>query len=292
MRLDPFDLTAVAIAEVGIAPLHALSIGVGWPHRADDWRLLMDLGRGVAALDEIGRVLGCAMWFPQAETFATVGMVITSPRLQARGAGAWLMREVLREAGGRSLGLNATRASTRLYQALGFRSERPVFQHQGEVGPGPGDGDGPPPGALLRDAEAADLPALAALDAAAFGAARAEVLRRLLAASHGQVLVRDGRVQAFALRRPFGRGSVIGPVVASGDADAIAVTRPLVAGPAGRFLRLDTRQAEGAFPAFLSRCGLAPHDTVDTMARGRPWTRPDRPAGAPTTYGLASQALG
>lgn len=290
MRLDPFELTAVDIAGLRIAALHALSVGVGWPHRADDWRLLVDIGQGVAALDDIGRVIGSAMWFPQAEDFATVGMVITSPRLQARGAGAWLMGEVLAAAGDRPIGLNATRAATRLYHALGFRAEGPVFQRQGEVAPVPHGAPEPPPGARLRDADAADLPALVALDAAAFGAPRPEVLRRLLAASRGRVLVRHGRVQAFALRRPFGRGAVIGPVVASGDAEAIAVTRPLLE-PAGGFLRLDTRQAEGDFPAFLSRQGLALHDTVETMSRGRAWTRAGRIA-APTTYGLASHALG
>jgi GNAT superfamily N-acetyltransferase len=301
MRLDPFELTAVDIAGVDLESLHALSVGVGWPHRADDWRLLIDLGQGVAALDEIGRVLGSAMWFPQAEAFATGGMVITSPRLQARGAGAWLTGAVLAAAGDRPIGLNATRAATRLYHGLGFRAERPVFQHQGEVGPAPGDGGlasgtlpagAMPQGTLSRDAEPADLPALVALDAAAFGAARPAVLRRLLALSQGRVLVRDGRVEAFALRRPFGRGAVIGPVVASADADAIAVTRPLLAPAEGGFLRLDTRQAEGDFPSFLSRRGLALHDRVETMSRGGPWLRPGRPGAAPTTYALASQALG
>ena len=291
MRLDPFDLAAVDIATIGVESLHALSVGVGWPHRADDWRLLVDLGRGVAALDEIGRVLGSALWFPQAEGFATVGMVITSPRLQARGAGAWLMGEVLAAAGARPLGLNATRAAVRLYRGLGFVPEGPVFQHQGAAAPAP-PGETPPPGAVLREVAAADLPALAALDAVAFGAPRPGVLGRLLAASRGTLLLRDGRAGAFALRRPFGRGAVIGPVVASCDADAVAVVRRELSGAAGQVLRLDTRQPEGAFRTFLARRGLVLYDRVETMARGRPWTAGARPAGAPVTYGLASHALG
>lgn len=292
MRLDPFDLAAVDIATVGVTSLHALSVGVGWPHRADDWRLLVELGQGVAALDEIGRVLGSAMWFPQTADFATIGMVITSPRLQARGAGAWLMGEVLATAGERPLGLNATRAAVRLYRGLGFVAEGPVFQHQGEAAPPPGDEPAPPPGGTIRDVAAADLPALATLDAAAFGAPRPAVLGRLLAASRGTVLVRDGQARAFALRRPFGRGAVIGPVVACCDAEAVAVVRPLLSGRAGQVLRLDTRQPEGPFRSFLARRGLALYGRVETMARGRPWTAEGRPAGGPVTYGLASHALG
>ncbi|MFE1597356.1 tryptophan-rich sensory protein [Methylobacterium sp. ID0610] len=81
------------------------------------------------------------------------------------------------------------------------------------------------------------------------------------------VLLRDGRIAAFALCRPFGRGRVIGPLVAASDADAIAVARPHVAARAGRFLRLDTRRKSGPFADVLMRSGAGPRHGDHAVAR-------------------------
>ncbi|WP_298957612.1 GNAT family N-acetyltransferase [uncultured Methylobacterium sp.] len=285
--LDSFLLRTVDLAEVDPRVLHALSVGVRWPHRVPDWRTLLAAGRGIAAVDEIGRAVGSAMWFPYSDGFATIGMVITSPRLQAHGAGRWLMDQILAAAGPRAFGLNATREAHRLYQSLGFVDEATLYQRQGRALP---PEDAPlPPGATLRAAQPADLDALVRLDARAFGAPRPALLAHLLAAGAGTVLARDGRIEAYALSRPFGRGQVVGPLVAACDGDAIAVGRPHVAAQAGRFLRLDTRRADGPFAAFLARSGLAVFDTLTTMSLGRSWPAPE-PDG-PVTYALASQAL-
>jgi len=290
--IDSFTLTIGDIADADVDKLHALSLGVGWPHRAEDWRFLQQAGKGVVALDEIGRVVGSAMWFPFGPNFATIGMVITSPRLQANGTGQWLMKHVQERVGDRDLGLSATRAARRLYLSLDFTPESIVYQCQGEA-------VAPPaaivsPGAALRPITPADLDAITELDRKAFGAERKALLAQLLEVSKGLALLREGRIEAFSLCRQFGRGHVIGPVVAATDADALAVVRPHVADHAGRFLRLDTRQKKGDFAEFLSRCGLPVHDTVTTMSFGRPWTvtAGNEPKQAQTTYALTSQALG
>jgi GNAT superfamily N-acetyltransferase len=290
--LDSFELKIRDITSVELDRLHALSIGVSWPHRAEDWQMLRETGRGIAALDEIERVLGSAMWFPYTEDFASVGMVITSPRLQAQGAARWLMDRVLAETGDRPLGLNATRAAHQLYRSMGFIAEATVYQCQSVANPPP---SAPlPAGASLHGVEKGDLPALAALDRDAYGADRTTLLGHLLAKSSGVALSRRGRIAAFALCRRFGRGHVVGPVVAGNDADAIAVTRPHVADHAGRFLRLDTRQNGGAFFQFLTRSGLSVFDTVTTMSLRQRWTmhEPTAEGTRPTTYALVSQALG
>jgi GNAT superfamily N-acetyltransferase len=71
--------------------------------------------------------MGSAMWFPHGKDLATVGMVITSPRLQVLGTAQWLMKRVLFACRGRNLRLNATRAARKLYLSLGFRAEQTVF---------------------------------------------------------------------------------------------------------------------------------------------------------------------
>ncbi len=290
--LSSFKLNVADVADVELAKLHTLSMGVGWPHRAEDWRIIRDMGHGIVAMDEIGRALGTAMWFPYGPDFANIGMVITSPRLQAYGAGRWMMEHVLTQAGPRAIGLNATRAAYRLYLSMGFTAGKTVYQCQGEaVAPEPGR---PPAGAVLRDISSGDLVELAALDRSAYGVDRSALLARLLEVSNGVALLRRKRIRAFALCRRFGRGHVVGPVIAETDDDAIAVTRPLVAEHAGGFLRLDTRQQTGDFPEFVARSGLRIYDTVTSMWLGR-CLATTQGAGAkkhPTAYALASQTLG
>lgn len=293
LAVDAFKVRVADIDDVDLGSLHALTMSVGWPHRAEDWQFLRDFGHGFVALDEIARVLGSVMWFPHDGSFATVGMTVTSPRLQTLGVGDWLMRRVLAESGCSAFRLSATRAARRLYLSLGFVPEKTVYQRQGEARR-PALLPAVPEGAALRRLEAADSEAANALDTRAFGVCRAGLLERLYPLASGYGLFRDGVLDAFALCRPFGRGHVVGPVVAASDEDAIAVVAPFVAEFDGRFLRIDTHLDDGAFPLFLAQCALPVYDTVLTMSLGRssfldPVTRgPSRPV----TFGLVSQALG
>jgi hypothetical protein len=222
------------------------------------------------------------MWFLMGDTHAAIGMVITSPRLQDLGAGRWLMGHVLAQVGTRSLVLNATRAAYRLYISLGFTPLSPSYQHDGVVTvipPGPAD---------ARPARPGDHGALLALDTAAMGFSRPDVLGRLLDMSAGAVVESDGQVAGFALCRRFGRGHVIGPVVAETEADAIALVRHFVATCQGEFLRVDTREPEGPFRDFLVAAGIKHIDTVTRMGLG---PMPE-PVGRAQSFALVSQSLG
>lgn len=292
LKIDAFSMRIADIEGVELDRLHALSLSVGWPHRAEDWQFLRETGQGFVALDEIGRVLGSAMWFEHGSGFATVGMVITSPRLQTLGAAQWLMHRVFDKIPGRSLRLNATRAARRLYLSLDFQPEKTVYQCQGiarvpttrSLAEVPGD---------IRTLDASNVPAAIALDAAGFGVERAALIEKLFAHSSGYGLFDGKKLTAFALCRPFGRGHVVGPVVAESDADAIALVRPHVADHSGYFLRVDTHMDNGEFAAFLSHAGMPVFDTVLTMSLGK--RLPDFSVGGsarPKTYALASQTLG
>ncbi|MDX8540444.1 MULTISPECIES: GNAT family N-acetyltransferase [Mesorhizobium] len=291
LKIDTFSMRIGDIEGIELDRLHAHSLSVGWPHRAEDWQFLRESGRGFVALDEIGRVLGSAMWFEHGADFATVGMVITSPRLQTLGAGQWLMKRVFEKVAGRDLRLNATRAARRLYLSLDFQPEKTVYQCQGVVrAEGTGRlaarGD-------VRTLGEGDIPAAIMLDGAGFGVRRAALIEKLFAHSAGYGLFKGDRLKAFALCRPFGRGHVVGPVVAESDADAVAVVRPHVADHSGSFLRIDTHVDNGDFAALLSHSGMPVFDTVLTMSLGKRLA--DYAAGDPAmpkTYALASQTLG
>lgn len=284
-RLQTYELTLRDIQESDVDMLHQLSVGVGWPHRPDDLRLLLQLGKGFAGCDKIGRMVASAMWFPIGDNFATVGMVITSPRLQALGAGRWMMNHVMEHCSDRDLQLNAPRPAYRLYDALGFKPVGVVHQHQGEAtDPGPAP---VPPGARVRPLEATDFADIVHLDKAAFGTDRTTILTALLPHSSGTVLERDGHAAGFALCHKFGRGHVIGPVVARDSADAIALAAPHVTNHAGSFLRVDTPN-EGEFRDFVRQCGMPEYDSVTTMALP-PRAKVDTGV---HTFALASHTLG
>lgn len=292
LRVDAFSMHIGDIQDVELDQLHALSISVRWPHRAEDWEFLRRTGHGIVAIDEIGRVMGSAMWFPHGNGFATVGMVITSPRLQTNGTGHWLMDRILNEVAGRRLSLSATRVARRLYLSLDFKPEKTVYQCQGTANRASSVALQSPE-RLVRRLNAGDLASASALDAVAFGANRAELVKRLDEQSVGYGLFRGQELLAFSLCRPFGRGHVIGPVVASNDGDAIAVVAPHVEHHAGQFLRLDTHIQTGDFASYLSQCGMLVYDTVLTMSFGKPPSdHAESARQLPTTYALASQALG
>ncbi|MCU0905925.1 MAG: GNAT family N-acetyltransferase [Rhodobacteraceae bacterium] len=292
--LDPYELRAVPMTSADVPQLHALSVSVVWPHRPEDWDLVIRHGHGLVARDEIERLVGSAMWFPLGDSHAAVGMVITSPRLQEHGTGRWLMGLLMDQIGDRGLVLNATRPAYRLYISLGFMPLSPVFQHNGEVTAVP-DADQLPalPGTEIRPMAPQDHAAIRALDHVAFGLDRAAVVTEVIGLSHGTVLTRGGVVRGFALCRRFGRGHVIGPVVAETETEVLHLIAPIVAGHRGQFLRMDTRAPDGALRRFLVAHGLVHHDTVTRMVLGAPLPAPGVAAGGQgRTFGLLNQAFG
>jgi GNAT superfamily N-acetyltransferase len=287
VRLKSFELFARDIDGIDVNLLHALSTSVGWPHRPKDWEMLRRAGKGIVAVDGIGRVFGSAMWFPHGDDFATIGLVITSPRTQAQGNGRWLMERVFAECGGRHLSLNATRAAYALYRSLAFVDEGIVHLHQGKVSAAlpslprlNGHFEELAPGRLAE---------IAALDLAAFGVDRLPLLELLAEQASIRVLRRDGVAVGYSMCRAFGQGHVIGPLVASNDDDAIHLAAVHLEAFAGSFMRVDTRST-GAFAAFLRRNGLSVTDTVTTMSKGRRFLN-EKP-GEPMVFGLAGHALG
>ncbi|ABL73014.1 N-acetyltransferase [Paracoccus denitrificans] len=284
--VETFALVAQPMTRADIPRLHELSVGVGWMHRPEDWEAVLGLGKGLFVVDEIGRAVASAMWFPMGDELASIGMVITAPRLQEYGTGRWLMEQILGQTTGRDLMLSATHAAYKLYCSLGLQPGPTIFQHNGFVTDAP-PGTAPPE-AEVRPLHPEDEAAIRALDARAFTAQRQAVLDHLLSVGQGTVLLRQGHIAGFAFCRRFGRGHVIGPVVADTEAEAIALISPHIRAHAGGFVRMDTRQAEGPLRDHLTACGMKLHETATSMSRGAERFQQQ----TPRIFGLFSQALG
>jgi hypothetical protein len=95
----------------------------------------------------------------------------------------------------------------------------------------------------LRTISEADFDTLIALNAPAFGTDRTRLLHILAGGSSAYDSWRDGALVAYAYRRRFGRGQVIGPIVASNDDDAIRLFSAHLTELPGQFAYVSTRGA-------------------------------------------------
>lgn len=285
------DCQAAPVALVPFAAAHlpgalALSQEMSWPYRLEDWDFALRVGEGFA-LERDGAVIGTAAVFPDEGACATVGMIIVSGANQGRGYGKLLLEALLAAAGPRSILLNSTEAGRGLYERYGFTPVGTLSQHQGPFRRAHAAGSDAD---ILADVDIrmmapADLAAVARLDREATGFARRPMLERLVAAGAGLVLLRDGAPAGYAVSRPFGRGHVIGPVVAGSPDEARRLIEAALAPLDGRFVRIDAPDATQLSPWFAG-IGLPKVGSALTMVRGAlPPTGPAR------LFALANQSF-
>lgn len=269
-----------------LAAMHGLAQQMSWPHRAEDCAQMLALGAGIAAVDGDGSTIGVGLRWSFGRDVGTIGLMLVAPERQGRGIGRALMTALIADSGSRALMLNATAEGLPLYEKVGFVSTGVVRQHQGRLAEGavlP-----PAPDVRRRRAVPADRAQLCALDAAVFGADRSALIGRLLASGDAWLADRAGQPGGFAILRAFGRGTIIGPVVASSEDEAIALVAAAArAAPAG-VLRVDIAAPAERLAAWLTAAGLPAIDAVTIMRRGN-W--PATSQGL-QRFGLALQAWG
>ena len=268
---------------------HRLSEAVQWPHRLVDWKFVVALGEGVVA-ERDGAVVGSGLVWNWGPAHATLGLVIVDPACQGQRIGIRLMQALLEIAGERSILLHATAEGRGLYERLGFVQAAEVRQHQGQAAHAPLVAL--ESGARLRPASRRDLARLVALDAAACGMPRDALIRKLVETAETVVLDHDGQPRGFSMLRRFGRGWVIGPVVAPDAEAARALIAHWVARETGKFVRIDTDYACG-LTGWLETLGLKRVGNPTAMVRGAALVRGAAVKGMPArAFALVSQALG
>ncbi|WP_457428192.1 GNAT family N-acetyltransferase, partial [Roseateles sp. P5_E7] len=229
-----------------------------------------------------GTVIATAGWWAYGEDHASAGMIIVTKAAQGRGHGARLMDALLTAAHPRTITLNSTAEGLALYERRGFVRIGVVQQHQGV----PHERRQAPPASLVRAMAPLDVEAVARLDQRATGWARRQMLDRLIQAGDGHVLVRDGEPRGYAVSRLFGRGHVIGPVVAEHAADARALIEAALARLGQVFVRVDTA-ATTQLGDWLESIGLRQISDAITMVKGPHIP----PAGPARMFALANQSF-
>jgi len=272
------------MGESDLSAAHALSCSVGWPHRLEDWQFALAVGEGIVACQG-QRLVGTAMWWRYEGRQARIGLVTVDPAIQRAGIGRQMMNAIIERLAEPRIILNATEAGDPLYRRLGFSPVGTIIQHQGAS-------FGAPlvplrAGERIRPLGRNDTERLIALDASAIGARRDKVIAELTRDGDAVILDDSGDTVGFAFFRRFGRGHVIGPVVARDTAAARALVAHWIGLNAGMFLRVDV-PGESGLSDWLDDLGLARVSPVLTMVRGAPLD----PPGPFRTFGLVSQALG
>lgn len=272
------------MGEADIEAAHALSVEVQWPHRQEDWRFVVALGEGFVA-ERDGQIVGTALRWKWGDRQATLGMVIVAPQLQGRRIGQRLIQVLMSDMDGRTVTLHATIEGRGLYERMGFVTQSEVRQHQGIAQPAPLVVPGP--GLRLRPLGRGDAEHLIGLDRRASGMSRGPALRALMDIAEGVVLDHDGEAVGFSLLRRFGRGHVIGPVVAPDLAGAQALIAHWTGLLAQKFVRIDV-DAHSGLIEWLESQGLQRVGNVAVMTRGEP---PER-GPSHGLYALINQAMG
>ena len=276
------DLVIVPFATSHLQGALKLSQEMSWPYRLADWDVALQLGHGFV-LQRAGAVVGTAAWWPYGETHASAGMIIVAKAAQGRGYGVRLMDALLASAHPRSIALNSTAEGIALYRRRGFVPIGVIHQHQGI----PRGRHEPPPPGLVRRMAASDFETIMRLDREATGLERRQMLEKLLQSGDGYVLQHDGMARGYAVSRLFGRGHVIGPVVAESLTDARALIEAALARLGSVFVRIDT-SATSQLGEWLEGIGLEQVGDATTMILGTP-----APSSGPArVFAIPNQSFG
>jgi N-acetylglutamate synthase-like GNAT family acetyltransferase len=221
------------------------------------------------------------MMTPFGSDAAAINMVIVDAAMRGRGLGRRLMDAALEKAGARNCRLVATTEGLPLYEKLGFVAVGEIVQHQGKAL----KVAAPATVSWARDNEHEKI---YSLDRAAYDLDRSKLMSVLRHAAQFAVIREKGEVAAFAGVRAFGRGLVIGPVVAASRQQAKDLIQFLLAHHDGDFVRLDTELSTGLGPWLVER-GLAHVGGAIPMRRG---PKTERVETSYRPYALVNQALG
>ena len=269
---DPFALDTLTAADT-----HAcwqLSQALRWPHREADWQQFITWAKAHGAPLAVrvdGQLIGCGLAWQWGHDQGSIGMVIVDNAWQRRGIGKRLFKGLLQALDGRDVMLQATAQGRPLYELLGFTAIGHARQFHGHWQP---PAEAGPTVSLATDErtrllQPQDLPALLAYDQRERGLTRPALLQALLAQMDADErcavsVDEQGHLCGYGILRRFGRGWVVGPLLADGADRAVALVKRLTQERTGDFIRIDLAAHTRAFPDSQAQA-QAGHDRPSTQ---------------------------
>ena len=283
---EPFALDTLTAADIHTC--WQLSQALRWPHREADWQQFISWAKAHGAALAVradGQLIGCGLAWQWGDEQGSIGMVIVDNAWQRRGIGKRLFKGLLQALEGRDVMLQATAQGRPLYESLGFTAIGHARQFHGHWQPPVEAG---PTSSLATDEltrllQPQDLPALLAYDQRERGLTRPALLQALLAqmdADERCAVSMDahGRLCGYGILRRFGRGWVVGPLLADGADRAVALVRLLTQERTGDFVRIDLAAHTRAFPVSHGQAQAQAQAQAEDQAQAghdRPSTQGD-----------------
>ena len=198
----------------------------GWNQTLTDWKRFLALSpRGCLIAESEHRPVATAVTVAYGNDLGWIGMMLVHPDFRRRGIARVLLQhciEILQSARVKSIKLDATPAGRDVYLKMGFKDEYTLTRCQT-------DSTKPStPNQNIRPARAEDFQNILALDQAATGAPRENLLRRLIEES-ATALVHEsqGLITGFGFLRPGSLASYLGPIVAADPTHAQSLASAL-----------------------------------------------------------------
>jgi len=276
--------------------LLALSGAAGWNQAPEDWTTMLALGRGWGLSDPDGTLLASTVVLPYeahppGPGFAWVSMVLVLPAHRRRGLASRLLRSALAWLENRGLTpfLDATPQGEPVYRREGFEPIGGFARLERAAAAAAGPMAAAPEGITLAPLQDAHWPALAALDASAFGGRREPLLRSLAQRQPAlaRVALRGAEPMGFVLGRPGRVATQVGPLVCPDPAVAAALLDAALAAVPGRVF-LDLPDAQQAFGAAVATRGFVAQRPFTRMLRPAPGAAPTPAPGDPSAIRLVA----
>ncbi|MDQ7246169.1 GNAT family N-acetyltransferase [Dongia sedimenti] len=251
-----------AMASPDVARGLELSRAAGWNQTEADWGMMLRLGAGYGARDAEGRLVASSIVLPYPPAIGWISMVLVDESARRRGLATRLLENaiaVLRKQGLVPM-VDATPAGREVYRRMGFVDVAPISRWRGR---------GAGVSAQSRETSSAvELAAGIAQDEAAFGISRRPLLLEL-AGRRGAITLSlsDRRGQLWS--RAGRTATQIGPVVAAGEGDGLALCAMALDAMAGPVL-LDVPDRNAPLADLLASRGFSIERPFIRMALGVP----------------------
>ncbi|GEO03846.1 acetyltransferase [Adhaeribacter aerolatus] len=239
-----------------------------WNQLKMDWEFLIRSGTaGNFVASYKGKEAGTLTTLFYPERFSWIGMVLVDPAFRGLGIGRTLLAEAIKEAENKgTIRLDATAQGQKLYETLGFETEREIIRMQRPNLPGL-----PRPESKLEPLTPEMLPQVAMLEIPVFGADRQLVLKYLLenAPVYAWYTHQKGEITGYCFGRSGHHFEQIGPIVAQHPEDARQLLLAAMGTAPGKSFIIDSGIHNKTWLDILQTLGFTPQRTFIRMYRGQ-----------------------
>jgi GNAT superfamily N-acetyltransferase len=261
----------------------ALAADRGWAPEADKWRLLLSIGEGWGIDHPDGGLAGTVILTRHGARIAVISMLLVRRDCGGQGIAQGLMRFIINRARNTTTYLYSTEEAYRLYAKLGFVTVDHLVTHRGRLA-----ATDPRQGSGSRPFVKKDLPAVIAVDQAAFGAERSGLINGLIAlAERVRVTEQNGHITGYGIAWKNLDTIHLGPIIAPDNETALRLIVDL-AREQKLAVRLDLSRRHKALSTWAKEQGLVAGKETPMMV----FKTQNIPGNRACLYSIAMQATG